>query len=121
MTITIKTPAIGQLEEGSGDGSPLSDEQMREEKAARDKVLQSLVPFLQSLPHRPPRRAGNVFGFELLGASTWSNLNHYLLLLDVDIVGGRLVDELAKVLPSGSSVSVVGDFEPLETSQPSQV
>lgn len=35
MTITIKTPAVGQLEEGSGDGSPPSDEQMSEEKAAR--------------------------------------------------------------------------------------
>ncbi|MFI6959871.1 hypothetical protein ACIBJI_41215 [Nocardia sp. NPDC050408] len=120
MTITINTPAVGYREEGSDNGSFPSDEQMREEKAARDKVLQSMVPFLQSLPNLPPRRAGNAFGLELLGARTWSNLHKYLLLLDVDTVGGGLADELATVLPSGSSVSVVGDSEPLETSQPSQ-
>jgi hypothetical protein len=120
IAITIKTPPVGALEDGSGDGSAPSDEQMREEQAARDAVVNSLVPFLQSLPHRPARRQGNVTGFELLGANTWSNLNKYLLLLSVDIGGAGLADELAAALPSGSSVSVVGEFESLQKSQPSQ-
>jgi hypothetical protein len=117
IAITSKTPPVGQLEKG-GDGSPPSDEQMREEQAARDAVANSLVPFLQSLPLRPARRHGNVISFELLGAGTWSNLDNYLLLLNVDIGGAGLADELAAVLSSGSSVSVVGEFESLQTSQP---
>ena len=120
LAVTIKTPPVGQLEKGSGDGSNPSDDQMREEQAARDNVVSSLLPFLQSLPQRPLRRQGNVMGFELLGTGTWSNLNNYLLLINTDIGGEELVDELATVLPSGSSVSLVGEFESLQKLQPAQ-
>jgi hypothetical protein len=116
LAITIETPPVGRLEEGRADASHPSDDEMREEQAARDNVVKSLVEFLETLPHRPPRRQGNVTGFELLGAGTWSKLNNYLLLLTVDIGGGNLAGELAAVLPDGSSVAVVGNYASLHAS-----
>ena len=56
-------------------------------------------------------------GFELLGGGSWSYLNNYLLLLYVDIDGESVVDELATVLPKGSTISVVGEYLSLESSQ----
>lgn len=113
MTITINTPPVDQ---GSGDRWNLTDEQMRKERAAREEVLRTLVPFLQSLEHRPLRRSGNVSGFELLGSGKWTSFHHYLLLIEIDFLDQRLVDQLAEVLPTGSSVSVVGEFESLVNS-----
>ena len=110
LAVSIKTPPVGPLEERSGNASSPSDEQMREEQDVRDNVL-------QSLPHRGLRRKGNVTGFELLGGGSWSYLNNYLLLLYVDIDGESVVDELATVLPKGSTISVVGEYLSLESSQ----
>lgn len=92
IAITIKTPPVGALEDGSGDGSAPSDETDARGAGRPGRSCDSLVPFLQSLPHRPARRQGNVTGFELLGANTWSNLNKYLLLLSIDIGGAGLAD-----------------------------
>jgi len=119
LAISIQVPPVGEVEK-SGDGSNPTQEQMDEEKAARDSVLQGLVPFLQSLPNRPPTRAGNVTGFDLLGSNTWSTLNSYLLLLNVDIGHGGVAEEISKVLPEGSQVSVLGEFASLENSQRQQ-
>jgi hypothetical protein len=59
-----------------------------------------------------------VSGFELLGGGTWSHLNNYLLLLYIDLDGDWVADELTTVLPKGSLVSVVGEYESLAISQP---
>ncbi|HYZ68338.1 MAG TPA: hypothetical protein VE666_11145 [Mycobacterium sp.] len=116
LAITIQTPPVGELE-NSGDGSNPTDVQMQEEQAARDNMLKALIPFLQSLPQRPPHRAANVTGFDLLGANSWSRLNNYLLLLNTDIGQGGLVDELSEHLPEGSQVSMVGEFVSIESSR----
>jgi hypothetical protein len=56
----------------------------------------------------------------LLGANVWTQLNHYLLRLTVDIGGPDL--DLASVLPEGSQFSEIGSYEPLQSwpSQPAQ-
>jgi hypothetical protein len=114
LAISMQVPPIGVLET-SGDGSNPTDEQMAEESAARDKILKILLPFLDSLPKRPPRRSGNVTGFDLLGAKVWSRLNHYLLLLEIDIADNQVPDELSKLLPQRSQISVLGEFESLSS------
>lgn len=118
MAITVTTPAVGQLEQGFAGGWNSTEEQRREEEAAREKVLQTLVPFLGSLERRPSRRSGNVSGFELLGTNSWSEFNHYLLLIEIDFTDRGLVDELTTLLPSGSSVALLGEFDTLATSEP---
>ena len=74
VAITIRVPPTGELET-SGGGPQATDEQMKEEQAARDKLLATLVPFLQSLPQRPPARTGNVTAFQLLGVHVDWNLS----------------------------------------------
>jgi hypothetical protein len=87
---------------------------MAEELAARERVLGALRPYLSQLPSRPPHRSGNVSRVELLGANTWSNLNHYAVIVTVDIGDPGLEDGLRAVLPEGSQVTVKGGFEALE-------
>jgi len=87
---------------------------MAEETAARERTLDALRPYLSSLPERPPHRAGNVSRVELLGANTWSNLNHYTVLVTVDIGSPPFQEELEQILPEGSTVVVSGTFESLE-------
>ena len=113
LAITIDVPPIGELEI-SGNGSSPTTAQMTEEKQARKKFLDLVSPYFESLPERPPRRAGNVSRVELLGRGTWSNFNHYLLLATVDIGESDIAPGLLKLLPEGSKVSVVGDFELLQ-------
>jgi hypothetical protein len=114
MAISIDLPPVGELEI-SGRGTSPTDAQMAEEMDARRKFLDSVSPFLKSLPNRPPRRAGNVSRVELLGRKVWSELNHYLLLATIDTEKAGIDEELSALLPQGSQVSVLGTFESLKT------
>jgi hypothetical protein len=114
LTISIQLPPTGELEI-SGNGSSPTDDQMAEELQARQNFLDIVSPFFETLPNRPPRRSGNVSRVELLGGGVWSQLNRYLLLVDVDIGEPRIDQELLALLPPGSKVSVVGAFDALQT------
>jgi hypothetical protein len=113
LMVEIDVPPVGELET-SGDGSSPTQQQMDEEHAARDKTIEALRPYLESLPKRPPHRSGNVSRVELLGKSTWSNLNHYALLVSVDIGDPGVEQGLLDVLPEGSTVVVHGDLTSLD-------
>jgi len=110
VVIRIEMPPKGALEV-TGQGVNPTDEQMAEERQARQEFLDAITQPLASLPGRPPRRAGNVSRVELLGANVWSELNHYLLLLTVDI-GDPHVD-WASILPPGAKVATIGSYAPL--------
>jgi hypothetical protein len=110
LAITIDMPPAGELET-SGEGSSPTDAQVAEESQARQEFFDLVTPFLKSLPDRPLHRAGNVSHVELFGRGVWSELNHYLLLITVDIGGNNIAQELSALLPPGSQVSAAGDFE----------
>jgi len=94
--------------EGGTSGQTSADAQVGEE--ARQKFLDSISPYFESLPKRPPRRTGNVTRVELLGCRDNSQFNHYLLLITFDLPFS-LIQELSAKLPPGSQVSVVGEFD----------
>jgi hypothetical protein len=112
VAISIDLPPTGELET-SGDGTAPTDVQMAEESQARQQFLDLVSPYLKSLPKRPPHRSGNISRVELLGREVWSQLNHYLLLVTVDI-GDPRMDELPALLPEGSQVATIGSFGSLE-------
>jgi hypothetical protein len=111
VVIKIDTPPTGI--EATGQGSSPTDEQMQEETAARQAFIDRVSPELAALLTRPPRRAGNVARVELLGTDVWSELNHYLLLVEVDI--GEPDIDLGSLLPPGSESSVIGSYASLQT------
>jgi len=113
LAITIDLPPAGELEI-SGNGSSPTQAQMDEETKARRSFIDLVSPYLESLPARPPRRAGNVSQVELLGRDVWSQLNHYLLLITIDITDGGIGADLAALLPPDAQVSVVGVVDPLQ-------
>jgi hypothetical protein len=113
LIVHIDVPPSGELEV-TGDGSSPTDEQMAEETAARERILDALQPYLSSLPERPPHRSGNVSRVQLLGEDTWSNMNHYAAIVTVDIGDPGLKEGLLGVLPDGSTVDVKGGFGDLE-------
>ena len=113
LIVTVDVPPVGELEL-TGDGRSPSDAQMAEEMAARERIVDGLRPYLSSLPERPPHRAGNVSHVQLLGENTWSNLNHYAVLVTVDIGDPGLEEGLREVLPEGSAVVVKGEYTPME-------
>ncbi len=113
VAITIDMPPTGELET-SGDGTSPTQEQMDEETLARQNFLDTIAPYLKSLPERPPHRSGNVSHAQLLGRDEWSLLNHYLLLLTVDIWQADTDPELSALLPQGAQVAVLGSFESLQ-------
>jgi len=114
LAISIDLPPTGELET-SGKGWSVTDAQMAEETQARQNFLDLVSPYFESLLKRPPRRAYNVLRVELLGGDVWSELNHYLLLVDIDIGDLGIDQELSALLPKGSQVSVVGrDLEPVQ-------
>lgn len=77
-------------------------------------LLTGLKPFLESLPDRPPTRAGNVLAFDLLSAEGIRQANSYLLLITVDNPAHKKLEEiaaeLATVVPDGTTASVLGEF-----------
>jgi hypothetical protein len=111
VAIRIDVPPTGI--EVTGEGTNPTDAQMKQEMEARQKFLDQVAPTLAALPSRPLRRAGNVTRVELLGSDVWAHLNHYLLLVSVDI-GDPGID-LASLLPPGSDFAVIGEYAPLES------
>jgi hypothetical protein len=112
-TVVIKIEAPPTGIEVTGQGTSPTDEEMKEEMAARQAFLDRVSPELAALTTRPPRRAGNVKAVELRGTDVWSELNHYLLLVDVDI--GMPDLDLATLLPPGSQSAVVGSYASLQS------
>jgi hypothetical protein len=108
--IRIDVPPEGELETSAqGIASP-TGAQVGEETDARQKFLDSISPYFESLPQRPPSRKGNITRVELLGSGMPSQLNRYLLLLTYDL-NAPGIEELSAKLPPGSQVSVVGEFD----------
>jgi hypothetical protein len=93
LAISIDVPPIGELEI-SGDGSSPTDAQMDEEMHARQRFLDIVSPYFALLPNRPLHRKDNVSRVELLGAKVWSQLNHYLLLVTIDIGDAGIEQDL---------------------------
>ena len=114
LAISIGLPPVGELET-SGDGSSPTDAQMGEETRARQNFLDLVSPYFESLPKRPPQRQGNVSSVELLGRGVWSELNHYLLLVTVDIGETGIDRERSAKLPPGSKVSAVGTCQSMQS------
>lgn len=113
LAISIVLPPTGELET-TGDGSSPTQAQMDEEMKARSAFVNTVSPYLKSLPERSPHRAGNVSRVELLGRDVWSELNHYLLLATVDIGDPGIEQELSALLPHGTQISGLGDFNSLQ-------
>ncbi len=110
--IRVDMPPKGALEEGGG-GVELTDEEMEEERRYRQEFLDYVSPRLAALLERGPRRTANALRVELHGADTWSNLNHYLVMVTVDIGGPGF--ELDELLPLEAEATIIGDYDPLET------
>jgi len=113
LTISIDLPPAGELET-TGDGTSPTQAQMDEEMKARQDFIDTVSPYLKSLPERSPHRAGNVSRVELLGRDVWSELNHYLLLVTVDIGDPGIEQELSALLPQGTQISAGGVFNSLQ-------
>jgi len=113
LAISIDLPPSGQLET-IGNGTSPTQAQMDEETRARQHFVDTVTSYLKSLPRTRPHRAGNVTRVELLGRNVFSQLNHYLLLVTVDIGDPGIEGHLSALLPQGTQISVVGEFTPLK-------
>jgi hypothetical protein len=93
--------------------------------AQHEAVLAVVRPLLQSLPRRRAGRGGNVLSGELLSATGIRETNRYLMLIDVDQPSPRalrrLAGELAEVLPAGTTVSTLGEFDSVARAPESQL
>ena len=112
LAISIDLPPTGELET-TGNGTSPTQPQMDEETRARQRFVETVASYLKSLTETPPHRAGNVTRVELLGRNVFSKLNHYLLLVTVDIGDPGIGGHLAGLLPQGTQISVVGEFTPV--------
>ena len=113
LAITIDLPPTGKLET-TGNGAAPTQRQMDEESQARQYFVDTVASYLKSLPSVPPHAVGNVSRVELLGRNVWSQLNHYLLLVTVDIGNPGIEGHLSALLPHGARISVVGEFAPVQ-------
>jgi len=113
LAISIDLPPTGELET-AGNGSSPTQAQMDEETRARQRFVDIVTSYLRSLPGTPAHRAGNVTRVELLGRNVFSQLNHYLLLVTVDIGDPGIEGHLSALLPRGTRISVVGEFTPVK-------
>ena len=112
LAISIDLPPTGELET-AGNGTSPTQSQMDEETRARQRFVDMVTSYLKSLPRTRPHRAGNVTRVELLGRNVFSQLNHYLLLVTVDIGDPGIEGHLSALLPQGTQISVVGEFTPV--------
>jgi len=113
LAISIDLPPTGELET-AGNGTSPTQAQMDEETRARQRFVDMVTSYLKSLPRTRPHRAGNVTRVELLGRNVFSQLNHYLLLVTVDIGDPGIEDHLSALLPAGTKISLVGEFAPVQ-------
>ena len=113
LAISIDLPPTGELET-AGNGTSPTQSQMDEETRARQRFVDMVTSYLKSLPRTRPHRAGNVTRVELLGRNVFSQLNHYLLLVTVDIGDPGIEGHLSALLPQGTQISVVGEFAPVQ-------
>ena len=113
LAISIDLPPTGELET-VGNGISPTQAQMDEETRARQRFVDMVTSYLKSLPRTRPHRAGNVTRVELLGRNVFSQLNHYLLLVTVDIGDPGIEGHLSALLPQGTQISVVGEFTPVK-------
>jgi len=109
IAIQIELPPQGELEI-SGSDLDATQEQRDEELGYRQAFLDKIGPYLASLPDVPPHAMGNVSHVQLLGTDIWTQMNHYLLLLTVDIGEPRL--ELEAYMPEGSTACTIGSYRP---------
>lgn len=112
LVLRIDMPPKGELETSPGSGAELTDEQTNEELAIRQEFLDYVTPKLAELPCRPPHRLGNVSHVELIGGNEWSQFNHYVVILTVDI---GIPPGLDEIVPDGGELTVLGPFEALES------
>ena len=113
LVISIDLPPTGALETTRNGTSP-TQSQMDEETKTRQHFVDTVASYLESLPRTPPHAAGNVTRVELLGRNVFSQLNHYLLLVTVDIGDPGIEGRLSALLPQGTQISVVGEFTPVQ-------
>lgn len=111
MVIRLEQPPKGELEL-SGQGSSPTDEQMNEETQIRQDFIDHVSPQLVALLERPVHHSGNVFGIELLGTDVWSQMNHYVLLVTVDIGDPRI--DLDELVTSGGETTLIGSYASLQ-------
>jgi hypothetical protein len=110
-TIAVHIRAPFAEPPGAGEsGSSFSDDDLLRRQQEQQRIIDAVSPFLSSLPARPLHRAGNVSAVTLLGGDVSSGLWSLLVLVDVDSAAPGLDEELLKVLPVGSDVSVLGSF-----------
>ena len=112
LAISIDLPPAGELET-TGNGTSPTQSQMDEETRARQRFIDTVASYLESLLNTPPHAAGNVTRVELLGRNVFSQLNHYLLLVTVVIGNPGIEGRLSALLPKGTQISVVGEFAPV--------
>jgi hypothetical protein len=109
LAISIDLPPSCELET-TGTGTSPTQSQMDEETRARRHFVDTVASYLASLPGTHPHAAGNVTRVELLGRNVFSQFNHYLLLVTVDIGNPGIEGRLSALLPHGTLISVVGEF-----------
>lgn len=101
----------------AASGGALADE--------HEALLAVMRPFLHSLPRRRAGLVGNVLSCELLSARGIRETNSYLVLIEVDVPSPRamrrLAGELTEMLPAGSAVSALGEFDSVARSPVSQL
>ncbi len=111
VAIRVDMPPKGELET-SQDASEPTEDQMNEELAIRQEFLDYVGPRLAELPKRPPHAVANVSRVELDGGNVWSQLNHYLVVLTVDV---GIPDDLDELFLADADLTVLGPYEALET------
>ncbi len=112
LVLRIDMPPKGVLETSPDFIAEPTREMMDEELAIRQEFLDYVSPRLAELPKRGFRRLGNVSSVELLGANEWSNFNHYLVILSVDIGIPR---DLDGIVPPGGEMTVIGPYTSLDS------
>jgi hypothetical protein len=110
VVIRINMPAAGELQR-SEEGSDATQDQMDEEERIQQELIDFVSPQLASLVERSPRRSGNVSRVQLLGTDVWSQMNHFLLLISVDI-GDPSID-LHALVPPGGKATRIGSYSEL--------